>query len=440
MSGTNHYDVILLLHGAIRYSSWSTNTLKILIIGGGGREHALAWRLKKSPNVNAIWVSPGNPGIGQVATCLAAPEGGVAAYAEMAQALQVDLTVVGPEAPLVAGIVDEFQRRKLRIVGPTQSAARLEGSKIFAKQFFDRADIPTARSTQVSTLDEALSCLKHFSFPVVIKADGLAAGKGVVVALDRSEAEAAIYKLGPNLVIEEFLEGEEVSFIAVTNGDVLVPFVPTQDHKRVFDGDQGPNTGGMGAYSDGRILSNEQTEVVLERIMLPTLAQMRKEGTPFTGFLYAGLMMTSDGPKILEFNVRMGDPETQAILHGYEGDLAELLSFMAGGPGTPTRARHSGCSVCVILAASGYPEAPRSGDAIHGIAAAEATGATIFHAGTKRKDGYLVTNGGRVLGVTASGETLQTAIDAAYLAVSKIEFAGMHYRRDIGQKGLARWK
>lgn len=400
----------------------------------------MAWRLQKSPNVQAIWVSPGNPGIGQVAMCVAVPPGGVSGYADMAQALQVDLTVVGPEAPLVAGIVDEFRRRKLRIVGPTQAAARLEGSKIFAKEFFERAHIPTARSKQAATVDEALDFLKYFSFPVVVKADGLAAGKGVTVALDRAEAEAAIHKLGPNLVIEEFLEGEEVSFIAVTNGDILAPFVPAQDHKRAFDGDQGPNTGGMGAYADWRILNHERTGVILDTIMLPALAQMRKESTPFTGFLYAGLMMTAAGPKILEFNVRMGDPETQAMLYAYDGDFAELLSLMAGGPGGLTTPKRQGCSVCITLAASGYPEAPQTGDEIRGIAAAEATGATVFHAGTKRAGEQLVTNGGRVLGVTAAGETLPAAIDAAYLAAGKIQFAGMHYRQDIGQKGLSRWR
>lgn len=413
--------------------------MKILIVGGGGREHAMAWRLHKSPHVKALWASPGNPGIAQVATCVPIPSGGVAGYAHLAQKLGVDLTVVGPEAPLVAGIVDEFRQRNMRIVGPTQAAARLEGSKIFAKEFFERAGIPTARSKQVSTFDEALSSLRLFPFPVVIKADGLAAGKGVIIALDHGEAEAAIQKLGPTLVIEEFLQGEEVSFIAITNGDILVPFVPAQDHKRVFDGDQGPNTGGMGAYSDARILSGRQTETILDSIMLPTLAQMRKDGTPFSGFLYAGLMMTAGGPKILEYNVRMGDPEAQAILHGYDGDLAEIFSLMAGGQGSVVQPKTTGCSVCVTLAAAGYPEAPRTGVAIYGIAEAEASGATVFHAGTKREGEQIVTNGGRVLGVTAAGETLQAAINAAYLATSNIAFTGMHYRKDIGQKGLKRW-
>lgn len=410
--------------------------MKILIIGGGGREHAMAWRLSKSPEVKGIWATPGNPGIAQVATCVAVPPGGVAGYANLAEALGVTLTVVGPEAPLVAGIVDEFRARRLPIVGPTQAAARLEGSKIFAKEFFARAGIPTARSQQVVTVDEALSSLKHFSLPVVIKADGLAAGKGVVVALTQPEAEAAIHKLGPHLVIEEFLEGEEVSFIAITDGELLLPFVPAQDHKRVFDNDQGPNTGGMGAYADWRILTNEQSGLILDRIMQPTLFQMRKEGSPFTGFLYAGLMMTADGPKILEFNVRMGDPETQAILHNYDGDFAQLLSVIAGTGGELTHPKRTGCSVCITLAAAGYPEAPRLGDAISGLTESNAT---IFHAGTKLDGNQLLTNGGRVLGVTASGETLQAAIDEAYLAAGTIHFAGMHYRKDIGQKGLKRW-
>jgi phosphoribosylamine--glycine ligase len=359
----------------------------------------------------------------------------MAGYADLAVALGVELTVVGPEAPLVAGIVDEFRRRGLRIVGPTQAAARLEGSKIFAKEFFQRAGIPTARSAQVPGFYEALSVLKNFSIPVVIKADGLAAGKGVTVAFNRHEAETAIQKLGPNLVIEEFLEGEEVSFIGISDGNMLVPFVPAQDHKRLLDGDEGPNTGGMGAYVDARILTERQSGIVMDQIMLPTLAGMRQEGTPFTGFLYAGLMMTADGPKILEFNVRLGDPETQAILHNYQGDLAELL----GMPGDLGRPNTTGCSVCITLAASGYPEAPRTGDRIRGIEDAESTGATVFHAGTKLVDGQLVTNGGRVLSVTAGGDTLKAAIDNAYLAAGKIQFAGMHYRKDIGHKGLNRW-
>lgn len=412
--------------------------MKILIVGGGGREHALAWRLKKSPAVTQIIASPGNPGIAQLATCLPAPPT-VAGYADMAATQGAQLTIVGPEAPLVAGIVDEFYRKRLKIVGPTQAAAQLEGSKIFAKRFFERASIPTAKSAQASSFDEALSALKFFGLPVVIKADGLHAGKGVVIARTETEARAAIEKLGPAIVIEEFLTGEEVSFIGITNGHFLIPFCLAQDHKRLFDNDEGPNTGGMGAYTDARILDNAQIGSIMERIILPTLRQMRAERMPFTGFLYAGLMMTEEGPKILEYNVRLGDPETQAIMHSFNGDFFELLHLMVNGTGAVKGRMWGTCSVCLTLAAHNYPEKPRTGDPITGIDAAEATGATVFQAGTSMVDDKLVTNGGRVLGVTASGDTLRSAIDSAYAAAAKIHFDGMHYRRDIGQKGLKRW-
>jgi phosphoribosylamine---glycine ligase len=390
--------------------------VKILIVGGGGREHALAWRLAQSPSVTSVVASPGNPGISH---CIPAPAN-VEGYAALAEAEGVDLTVVGPEAPLVAGIVDVFRRRGLNIIGPTQAAARIEGSKIFAKQLFERAGVPTARQ---------LSEIKRF--PTVIKADGLAAGKGVVIARDRGEADNAIAKLGPDIVIEEFLEGEEVSFIGLSDGNTLWPLAPAQDHKRVFDGDRGPNTGGMGAYTDARILTPAQSGDIMERIMLPTLRQMRQEGAPFTGFLYAGLMLTADGPKVLEFNARLGDPETQAILHSFNGDFAAFLERGEQGK--------SGCSVCITLASAGYPDAPRVGDAITGIAEAEATGAIVFHAGTRQRNGNLVTSGGRVLGVTAGGGSLPEAIDRAYVAAAKVHFDGMQYRKDIGRKGLGRW-
>ncbi len=397
--------------------------MKILIIGSGGREHALAWRLAESAGTHTLLASPGNPGIAEVATCLPAPAQ-VRDYAALAEAHQVNLTLVGPEAPLVAGVVDEFNHRGLKIIGPTQAAARLEGSKIFAKDFFRRAHIPTARFG---------SSVSEFSFPVVIKTDGLAAGKGVVIANTRAEADEALARLGPNVVIEEFLEGEEVSFIGLSDGRSVIPFAPTQDHKRSYDGDQGPNTGGMGAYADTRILTPAQSGDIMERIMLPAIRQMEKEGTPFTGFLYAGIMMTASGPKVLEFNVRLGDPETQALMHSFEGDLAAFLQgdASAGAWNSP--------SVCVVVAAEGYPGAPRTGDPIQGIAEAEATGATVYQAGTRRQGNDVVTNGGRVLGVTAAGATLQSAIDNAYQATTKIRFVQMHYRKDIGQKGLQRW-
>jgi phosphoribosylamine--glycine ligase len=411
--------------------------LKILIIGGGGREHAIAWKLAQSGEVKDIIASPGNPGIARIGQCIPDP-GEPIGLTQIAEREKADLTVVGPEAPLVAGIVDEFQSRGLRIVGPTRKAAQLEGSKIFAKQFFSRAGIPTAHGVHVASSEDALCNLKNFAFPVVIKADGLAAGKGVVIAQTESEAQRAITNLGPRLIIEEFLEGEEVSFIALSNGKTLVPLEASQDHKRVADGDTGPNTGGMGAYSDGRILTSSQIETVLEQVMYPAVDRLAAEGMPFRGFLYAGLMMTGDGPKVLEFNVRLGDPETQALLHRLDSGFLQALEFAAGGdPVKLTWKPHP--SVCVVLAAAGYPEKPRTGDPISGTNAAEALGATVFHAGTKLAGGQLATSGGRVLGVTASGITLADAIKHAYQAAGEIHFEGMHFRRDIGTKGLSRW-
>ncbi len=401
--------------------------MRILVIGGGGREHALVWRLAQSSQVE-LFASPGNPGISKLANIL--PPMAVDAAAETAESLKIDLTVVGPEAPLVAGIVDQFKSRNLQIIGPTQAAARLESSKLFAKEFFQRAGIPTARSG---------TDIRKFGFPVVIKADGLAAGKGVVVAQNEAEARSALQRLGPDVVIEEFLDGEEVSFIGLSNGSDIAPFLPTQDHKRQLDDDQGPNTGGMGAYVDERILSAAQSGEIMDRIMLPAIAHMKKEGNPFTGFLYAGLMMTAEGPKVLEFNVRLGDPEAQVLMHSFDGDLAAALEASAHGEKPDLRPSTAGCSVCVVAAAAGYPDKPRTRDAITGIEECEATGATAFHAGTARQDGQLVTSGGRVLGITAKGGTLPAAISKAYQAIQTIHFDGIQYRTDIGRKGLRRW-
>ncbi|HEX4772619.1 MAG TPA: phosphoribosylamine--glycine ligase [Bryobacteraceae bacterium] len=406
--------------------------MKILIIGSGGREHALTWRLWKSADVTELIAMPGNPGIEAMATCIPGMAD-IRGYASFAEQSGIDLTIVGPEAPLVHGIVDEFRTRGLQIIGPTKAAAQLEGSKIFAKKFFQRAGIPTARSVETTSTEDALRCLQEFPLPVVIKADGLAGGKGVIIANTMEDAESAIQKLGKNLVIEEFLEGEEVSFIGLSDGSNFFPFSPSQDHKRIFDGDAGPNTGGMGAYADTRILSAKQSGQVMDKIMLPALAQMNKEGTPFTGFLYAGLMMTAAGPRLLEFNVRLGDPEAQALLHSMEGDLATFLVSPA-----EVKVQFPSPSVCIVLAAQGYPDAPKTGDVISGIKEAEAAGAVVFQAGTKREDGHLVTHGGRVLGVTASGEDLRTAVDRAYAAAAKISFNGMQFRTDIGAKGLRR--
>jgi len=398
--------------------------MNILVIGSGGREHALVWKLSRSPGVR-VYATPGNPGMGD---CVPV----AASFLEIAEKLGADLTVVGPELPLVNGVVDEFRAAGRLIVGPTAENARLEGSKIFAKDFFRRHGIPTAEFASVDTHDDARRALGRFRFPVVVKADGLAAGKGVVIAQDRGEAERAIEALGPRLVIEEFLEGEEVSFIAVCDGRDILPFAPTQDHKRVNDGDTGPNTGGMGAYCDSRILTEAQTEQILNTIMRPAV-----EATGFTGFLYAGLIMTADGPKVLEFNVRLGDPETQPLMHRMTTDFAPVLMSAARGElGRHKLEWRRGASVCVVMASGGYPGGYPTGVPIRGIEEAEATGATVFHAGTRAGEKGIETAGGRVLGVTAGGDDLRSAIENAYAAVGKIEFAGMHYRRDIGQKGL----
>jgi phosphoribosylamine---glycine ligase len=396
--------------------------MQILIIGSGGREHALAWKLAQSPGVELI-AAPGNPGMAQLARCVP-----MAAIEEM----RPDLTVVGPEVPLVEGIVDRFRARGLKIVGPAQDAARLEGSKAFAKSFFVQSGIPTAEFVTVDDAESARRELDRFGYPVVLKADGLAAGKGVVIAHDRAAAESALSTLTGRLVIEEFLRGEEVSFIALCDGRDAVALAATQDHKAVFDGDQGPNTGGMGAYCDAGILSEAHARTVMDRVILPTV-----ERTKFTGFLYAGLMMTADGPKVLEFNVRLGDPETQPLMHRMECDFVPALMAAADGRLAGTRLTwKAGPSVCVVMASGGYPGAFETGKAIRGIAAAEATGATVFQAGTRIGANGLESAGGRVLGVTAGGNDLRSAIDAAYRGVGEIDFDGMHFRRDIGSKGL----
>jgi phosphoribosylamine--glycine ligase len=410
--------------------------MKILVIGSGGREHALCWKLAQSAKTSALYAAPGNPGIAQVATCLATSD-----YLAAAESIDADLTVVGPEAPLAAGIVDRFREKGRRIVGPTAAAARLEASKAFAKEFMLQAGIPTARFATVESIDQALAALQEFSYPVVLKADGLAAGKGVIIANSEEEAEQAIAQLltpGSVLVIEEFLTGEEVSYIVLSDGVNILPLEPTQDHKAVFDGDQGPNTGGMGAYCDGRILGDFQKAMINAQIIRPAIEHMRADGHPFSGFLYAGLMMTRHGPKVLEFNARLGDPETQVLMHRMESDFVEPLFAAAHGTLDESQLQwRSDPSVCVVLAAAGYPAAVRSGDPITGLEVA--TGASVFHAGTKLVDNVLTTSGGRVLGVTASGATLQSAITNSYEEVRKIHFDGMHYRTDIGQKGLKRW-
>lgn len=399
--------------------------MKTLVIGGGGREHALAWRLAKSPSVKEVHAAPGNPGIIHVGRCHSESD-----YVQLAQALGVDLTVVGPEVPLVAGVVDEFRSRRMVIVGPTAENAALEGSKIHSKRFMEKLGIPTARFQTVSSAGEVPG---DFRYPVVLKTDGLAAGKGVVIAQNRAEVDAALATLPFPMVIEEFLVGEEVSFIVLCDGRRAVPLEPSQDHKRVFDNDEGPNTGGMGAYSDSRILSDAERARIMDTIIEPVV-----KATGFTGFLYAGLMMTADGPSVLEFNVRMGDPETQPLMMRLESDWGEVLMAAARGALKMDNLQWSpNPATCVVMASGGYPGNFETGKTITGIE--NVSGAVVFHAGTRQSEGGLVTAGGRVLGVTASGADLKSSIDAAYAAVAKIQFEGAHWRRDIGNKGLKRY-
>ena len=420
--------------------------MKVLVLGGGGREHALVWRLAQSASVSKIFAAPGNPGIAryaELAGAAATPEACLA----LAETLDADITVVGPEAPLVAGVADMFHRAGRAVVGPTKAAAQLEGSKIFCKELMAEAGIPTARFVVAGTAAAALAALPRFEYPVVLKADGLAAGKGVVVAATRREAEQAIDGLfsgalagdaGKQIVMEDFLPGTEVSFIVLSDGETIRALAPAQDHKAIFDNDRGPNTGGMGAYCDGAILTPHQTSDIMQRIIQPAVQTMARRGTPFSGFLFAGLMMTARGPSLLEFNVRLGDPECQTLMHRLDCDLGEVLAAAAHGELHRKQLTwRPEPSVCVVMAAGGYPAAPRTGDVIHGLEAAEATGVTVFHASTAFGPSGVESAGGRVLGVTARGPSLRDAIRNAYSGVEQIHFAGMQYRRDIGAKGLS---
>jgi len=418
--------------------------LRVLIIGSGGREHAIAWRLAQSPTVSAIFATPGNPGIAKVAQCLKASAATPKAWLEVANAVDADLTVVGPEAPLAAGIVDAFRAAGRTILGPAANEARLESSKTFSKEVMRAAGAPTARYVAAESHEAARAALERFRYPLVIKADGLAAGKGVSIVGTKEEAESVLASTfstyGSRLLVEEFLTGEEVSFIVLTDGRTAVPLAATQDHKAAYDGDEGPNTGGMGAYCDDRILTAAERDKIMAGIIHPVLEEMRRRGAPFTGFLYAGLMMTASGPQVLEFNVRLSDPEAQALLHRLDVDLGELLWSAARGTlADRPLAWLPEPSVCVVMASRGYPATSSSGDPITGIEAAEAAGATVFHAGTRMNGRTLETAGGRILGVTARGDTLPRAIDNAYRGVSAIDFPGKQYRTDIGRKGLRRW-
>ncbi len=419
--------------------------MNVLLLGSGGREHALAWKLARSPSLDTLFAAPGNPGIAAHATCLPLDATDHRAVTAFCAANAIGLVVIGPEAPLVDGLADSLRAAGVPVFGPGQAAAQLEGSKGFTKDLCARAGIPTAGYRRVTDRDTAVAALAGtFGLPVVIKADGLAAGKGVTVAMTRDEAMTAIDALfaqpGGEAVIEEFLGGEEVSLFVLTDGTTFVPFGTAQDHKRVGEGDTGPNTGGMGAYSPARILTPDLEQQAIDTIVRPTVDAMRDEGMPFVGVLYAGLMLTAQGPKLIEYNARFGDPETQVLMLRYEGDLVQLMLATATGRlhEVPAPAFSSQAALTVVMAARGYPGTPAAGGAIGGIAAAEATGATVFHAGTRTQAGTLVAAGGRVLAVTALGDGVAAAQAAAYRAVDALDFPDGFCRRDIGWREVAR--
>jgi phosphoribosylamine--glycine ligase len=416
--------------------------MNILLLGSGGREDALAWRLRQSPSCSRLVAAPGNPGIARWAECVAVDPCDGTAVVELARASATQLVVVGPEAPLVAGVGDVLREAGFAVFGPNADAARLEGSKGFTKDLCRANGIPTADYVRVESAADALAALDRFGIPVVIKADGLAAGKGVTVAMSRAEAEAAIADAGDGpLVIEEFLEGEEASLFALVDGATAVPLASAQDHKRVGEGDTGPNTGGMGAYAPAPVLTAELERRAMDEIVRPTASALAEAGTPFSGVLFAGLMLTADGPKLIEYNVRFGDPECEAIMPLVEGDFAELLLAVAEGrldQIEPPRLadKHA---MAVIVAARGYPGAPASGGPIRQVEAAEQVeGVTVFHAGTSLGEQGLVAKGGRVLAITALADTFANARARAYRAVDQIDFADGFHRRDIGWRELAR--
>jgi phosphoribosylamine---glycine ligase len=426
--------------------------MKILVIGSGGREHALTWKLAQSPLTTELFCSPGNAGIAEIAKCMTADVNDPRALASLADSLKADLTVVGPEAPLVAGVAEAFQSRGRRIVGPTSSAARLEGSKIFTKEFAKRHSIPTARYVACDSPSDAHDAMrKEFKFPVVIKADGLAAGKGVRIVSSQSEFDIAVSHMmvdrvygeaGARLVLEDCLVGREASVMVFTDGRDYKTIVPAQDYKRVFDLDQGPNTGGMGSFSAPDLIDDSTLSRVTREIIEPTLQGMAAEDNPFRGFLYAGLMLTNDGPKLIEFNARLGDPETQAVLVRLESDLVEICEAIAGGHiGSQSITWSSDASVCVVAASNGYPGDFEKGKRITGLDEANSIeGVVVFHSGTQRQqNGTLVTAGGRVLGVTARAKTLEAARANSYQALRKIQFDAMHYRQDIAKAGGRGW-
>jgi phosphoribosylamine--glycine ligase len=424
--------------------------MKILVIGGGAREHALSWRLSRERDVERVVCAPGNPGIAAVAACIQANVANPQALLQIANREHIDVTVVGPELPLSRGIVDVFNAAGRPIVGPTRAAARLESSKSFAKGFMARHGVPTAKFFVCESPADALTIIHRgdFGYPIVLKADGLAGGKGVVIAEERETAEATVRSMmvdrrfgdaGDRVVLEEFLVGQEASYFVLADGSQFVTLGSAQDHKRIFDDDKGPNTGGMGAFSPSPLITADIDRRVRDEIVRPVLAGMEREGSPYRGFLYVGLMLTADGPKVIEFNVRFGDPEAQVVLPMLDEDLSWLLGESATGalPSRAARFRNEP-HVGVVIAAGGYPDTPDAGEVITGLEKAAAVpGALVFHAGTSKRDNSLVTAGGRVLTVVGHASSYEKAIDVAYEAASRIQFNGMQYRRDIGRKALA---
>jgi len=423
--------------------------MKVLVLGSGGREHALVWKLRQSPRISQLYCAPGNGGIAEEAECLPVDGKSVDSMVALATRLRPDLTVVGPELPLTLGVVDEFTRRGWPIFGPTQAAAQLESSKSFAKEFLQRHHIPTAPFAICDSIEQVRDALGHFHTPVVVKADGLAAGKGVVIANSKEEAaEVAAEMLsgkmlgeaGVRVVLEECLKGDELSFLVFSDGERVVPLVAAQDHKRVGDGDTGPNTGGMGAYSTGEIIDEQMRDWLVHHIAQPVVTGMKAEGAEFKGVLYCGLMMTARGPMVLEFNCRFGDPETQPILMRMESDLLDAIEASIEGRVSDGDFKWSpDAAVCVVMASGGYPGTYAVGKRIDGLDEASAVdGVKVFHAGTSKRDGVYYTAGGRVLGVTARAGSLETAIARAYEACGKISFAGAQYRKDIAARAVKR--
>lgn len=419
--------------------------MKVLVVGSGGREHALCWKIAQRPDTE-VYVAPGNIGMVDVATLVNIKVDDIAGLVDFAKAEGIDLTVVGPELPLTLGIVDAFQEAGLACFGPNKAAAKLEGSKAFSKELMKKYGIPTAAFDTFTDVDKAKAFVDEIGVPCVVKADGLAAGKGVIICMTREEADKAIEDMltdhafgdaSATIVIEEYMVGPEVSVLAFADGKTVLPMVSAQDHKRIFDGDKGPNTGGMGAYSPAPVYTEALSTEVNKTIIEPTIAAMAAEGTPFTGILYTGLMLTEKGPRVLEYNVRFGDPETQPIMVRMKSDIVELFQACVDGKlDEATLEWHDEAAVCVIMASGGYPASSEKGVPIHGLDDIAAEEAIVFHSGTAEKDGEIVTNGGRVLGVTAKDATIKGAIDKAYAAVEKINFDHMQFRRDIGARAL----